>query len=351
MLQRVGLRCDAGPLIGVGHVVRCLALGDELLGRGTEVTLIGDLGGVAWLENQVGARDVSVAPAPDEPESLACLAVRLGLDAVVLDGYHLDLRSGESLRARGVTVLAISDGPFGAGQDADIVLDQNLGAVADAGPSGTVLAGLDYALFRDQVLRQRRSPAEEAPPRPRSPLRVLAVFGGTDAHAAAPVVVPLLLATGRPVEVVAVAAHPDIATQLLTLELGAGQSIQVVPPVDDLAGLAVTCDLAVTASGGSVWEFFCLGLPAAVVCVTENQTVGYDAVTAAGAAVGLGSLSALREDHVQRSAGVSSLTDVVTNPRLRASLAKRGQELVDGQGRQRVVDVLESRDRPREVNH
>ncbi|MEO5744808.1 MAG: hypothetical protein ABIQ53_09510 [Terracoccus sp.] len=345
MLHHVGLRCDGGLSIGVGHVVRCLALGDELLARGAEVRLIGDLGGLGWLERQVAARGVSVVAAPDEPEALAGLVVRLGLDAVVLDGYHLDPRLGGSVRARGVTVLAISDGPFGAGQDADVALDPNLGAAAEVGRDGTFLAGLDYALFRDQVLEQRRSPTDAAP-RDRSPLRVLAVFGGTDAHAAAPVVVPMLLATGRPVEVVAVAAHPEIAQQLRALEVGAGQSIVVVPPVDDLASLAVTCDLAVTASGSSVWEFFCLGLPAALVCVTENQVVGYDAVTAAGAAIGIGSLSALRKDHVQRSAGVRALTDLVTNPRLRASLANRGQELIDGRGRQRVVDVLESQKRP-----
>lgn len=344
MPQHVGLRCDGGPSIGVGHVVRCLALGDELLARGTEVSLLGDLGGLAWLENQAGTRDVTVVAAPDEPEALADLAVHLGLDAVVLDGYDLDPRSGRSLRARGVTVLAISDGPFGAGQDADIVLDQNLGAVADVGRSGTVLAGLDFALFRDQVLEQRRSPVDAAP-RSGTPLRVLAVFGGTDAHGAAPVVVPLLVETGRPFEVVAVAAHADIARQLLALEMGAGQTIHVVPPVDDLAVLAVTCDLAVTASGSSVWEFCCLGLPAALVCVTENQVVGYDAVTAAGVAVGIGSLSALREDHDHRSACVSSLTQLLTDPQLRASLAQRGQELVDGRGRERVVDVLESQNR------
>lgn len=342
MRQRIGLRCDGGPGIGVGHVSRCLALGDELVARGATVTLIGDLGGVAWLEHQVHIRGLAVVPGPDEAHQLTALVVDLGLDAVVLDGYHLDPRSGESLRSRGVTVLAISDGPFGAGQGADIVLDQNLGATADLSHSRTVLAGLDFALFRDQVLAHRRPPDAVVGPRDGAPLRVLAVFGGTDAHAAAPVVVPLLLATSCPVTVVAVAAREEIAQRLRSLRVGTGQTVHVVPPVDDLAGLAVTCDLAVTASGGSVWEFLCLGLPAALVCVTENQLVGYQAVTAAGAAVGVGTLSGLRDDPVAGSAGVASLTHLLKDATLRRSLAVRGQQLVDGRGRQRVVDVLES---------
>lgn len=337
-------------MIGVGHVIRCLAIADELVGRGAEVSLIGDLGGVAWLENHVRARRVSVVAAPDEPDLLARLAVRLGLNAIVLDGYHLDTRTGDSLRSCGVTVLAISDGPFGAGQDADIVLDQNLDAVADASRTGTVLTGIRYVLLRDQVLEHRRPPTDAAPPTARSRLRVLAVFGGTDAHAAALVVVPMLLATGAPVEVVAVAARPEITDQLLCLTTGADQRVQVVPPVDDLAGLAVTCDLVVTASGSSVWEFLYVGVPTALVCVTANQTAGYDAVAAAGAAVPIGSLSALRDDPVQRSSGVASLTTLLTTAALRRSLVVRGQELVDGRGRRRVVDAIESHENRHERN-
>lgn len=338
MRLHVGLRCDGGPEIGVGHVIRCLALGDELLARGAEVTLIGDVNGVAWIDEQVRRRGLDLLPAPDSADDLTALAARLGLDAMVLDGYHLDPASGASLRASGVTVLAISDGPFGAEQEADLVLDQNLGAVPDPARPGEALAGLDYVLFRDQVLRHRRSPS--SPVTVGSPPRVLTVFGGTDAYAAGPAVVPLLLATGCPVHVVAVAARPDIASSLRALLVGPGQSVEVVPPVEDLAGLAVTCDLAVTASGTSVWEFLCLGVPAALVCVTDNQIVGYEAVSAEGVAVPLGLLSALRDDPDARSAAVDALRHVLEDPAVLQSMAARGQALVDGRGRQRVADAL-----------
>ena len=233
----------------MGHLIRCLALADELLARGAQVSLVGDLGGVGWVEEQVGERGLALVAAPAEADAVAALAARLELDAMVLDGYDLDPRTGAALRAVGVTVLSISDGPFGAQQEADLVLDQNLGATADPARGGTVLAGLDYVLFRDQVLRHRRPPGAPVPIS--SPPRVLTVFGGTDAYAAGPVVVPLLLATGRPVHVLAVAARPEIAERLGALVTGPGQTVEVLPPVPDLAALAVTCDLAVTAAGGA----------------------------------------------------------------------------------------------------
>jgi spore coat polysaccharide biosynthesis predicted glycosyltransferase SpsG len=347
MRLHVGLRCDAGPTIGVGHLIRCLALADELLARGAEVSLVGDLGGVAWVEEQVGERGLPLVAAPAEADAVAALAARLELDAMVLDGYDLDPRTGAALRAVGVTVLAISDGPFGAQQEADLVLDQNLGATADPARGGTVLAGLDYVLFRDQVLRHRRTPGVPFPIS--SPPRVLTVFGGTDAYAAGPVVVPLLIATGRPVHVTAVAARPEIAERLRAIVTGPGQTVEVLSPVPDLAALAVTCDLAVTAAGSSVWEFLCLGVPAAVVCVTDNQVVGYEAVAARGVALPVGLLAALRDDPTAREVATEALRGLLDDPTTLRALAERGQALVDGRGRERVADALAYHlsDRPR----
>ncbi|NUR79355.1 MAG: spore coat protein, partial [Dermatophilaceae bacterium] len=53
MPVHIALRCDASPRTGTGHVVRCLALGDELTSRGVRVTILGEVTGVPWLTDQV----------------------------------------------------------------------------------------------------------------------------------------------------------------------------------------------------------------------------------------------------------------------------------------------------------
>ena len=156
----VGVRCDAGAATGVGHLVRCVALAEELVGRGLGVVFLGDLGGLAFAQRQLADRGLPLRPAPVAPEDLADLAVSLGLAAVVLDGYHLDPGCGAALMARGLPVLALSDGGFGADQRATIHLDQNLGAARPAHlPQGTeALSGLAHVLLRD-VVRSRRPAA------------------------------------------------------------------------------------------------------------------------------------------------------------------------------------------------
>ncbi|MDQ1625444.1 MAG: hypothetical protein QOJ49_942 [Actinomycetota bacterium] len=309
------------------------------MARGVGVVFLGDLETLPWATEQLAARSLRAIPVGGEPEALADAAAELGLSAVVLDGYDLDPRSGTVLRARGVVVLAVLDGPFGAAQEADVYLDQNLGAQrpAVAGPEAMVLAGLEFVLLRD-VVRSRRA----QPPSGGSAdgLRVLAVFGGTDSHGAAVSVVPLVLATGIPMTVTAVAGRPDAADALRALARGPGQQLVVTPPVDDLPALVTEADLVVSAAGTSVWELLCLGAATAVVCVSDNQEVGYVQVAAEGLAVPLGLLAELEHDEAARQEATRVLAQLADDPVARAELSARGRARVDGRGRERVADVL-----------
>lgn len=334
----VALRIDAGGSLGVGHAVRCLALGQELRARGVTVTVLGSIA-VPWVGELAVQAGIDVRRAPGDPDALAELVGRLGIDAVVIDGYEIDPRTGARLRADGVRVLAMVDEEFGAGQEADVYVDQNLGArppaPSAAPPGATSLAGLDHVLLRDSVLDRRTAtrPEREKP-------RCLTVFGGTDPARAGEVVVPLLLATGVPLEVIAVTPDPAAAGRLAGLRPGTGQTLDVVGPVPDLPGVAVQTDLTITASGSSVWELLCLGVPTAVVCVADNQRGGYAATGRTGAALPLGELAALRTDPAERDAAVARLRGLLLDAAERGRLAARGRELVDGRGRERVADAL-----------
>ena len=344
MSTTVALRCDGGPDIGVGHLVRCLALAEELVARGVRVVLLGEIHGVDWVLRQYRSLGVAVAPAAADPTGLVEQVRSLGAGGVVLDGYDLPPGLGAALRRAGVGVLALVDGSFGAGQEADAYLDQNLDAPpVNAGSGADQLLGLDHVLFRDAVLRHRHRPDRAAPPRPESTsgaLRVLTVFGGTDAFDASPVVTPLVLATGRPVHVIAVAARPSLRTALERVQPGPGQQLEIRDPDPDLPGLAASCDLAVTAAGSSVWELLCLGVPCALVQVVDNQSVGYERVVGDGLATGLGHLGELESDPGSRARAVAALDSLLNDAGRREALTRRGVQLVDGRGRERVADAF-----------
>jgi spore coat polysaccharide biosynthesis predicted glycosyltransferase SpsG len=333
--MRVGFRCDAGPRVGAGHVIRCVALAEELVQRGIDVVFLGSLDGPAWIRALLDARGFPLWPAPASPEPLAAQARRLRLDAMVIDSYVTEPSCAERLREAGLTVLAIVDGDL-RGQRADLYLDQNLGAedVVAPLPADTVrLAGAQFVLLRDSVRELR-------PGRPRtrrgSVTRLLCFFGGTDAAGAAPTVIRRVAATGAPFAATVIAARVDTARALVAVPLAPGQSVTPIPPTDRLPALAAAADFVVTAAGTATWELLCLGVPSALIWVADNQRSAYESTVARGLTAGLGRITAPADDAEQ------VLRTLLTDPAARTALAARGHGLIDGRGRERVADALVS---------
>lgn len=335
--RRVALRCDGGGTIGVGHVMRCVALGEELSARGHEVLLWGDLGGIGWLGELVAQHAYPVHAAPGDPGGCAREADRLGLDAVVLDGYHLDSGIGRAVATDSRRVLTLVDYDFGVRQYADVYVDQNLGARRHPElPAEAIdLSGIDYALFRDSVRDRRRTGLVTHAVAKPGLIRVVAVFGGTDPYGAAPVVVPALFAGGVPLEVTVVATAAQHIADLQAIPLGPDQTLRIRPPESDFGALVRDADVVVSASGSSVWELLCMGVPTAVVCVVDNQEEGYRRSLERGVVTGLGQLS-----RFDGPAATTALAPLLTDPQVRARYVVRGQALVDGLGRGRVADVF-----------
>lgn len=329
----VVLRCDAGGTTGVGHAVRCLALAQELIGRGLRVGLMGRVE-VGWVATSFAAEGIDIVPAEPDPRAFTRQVRDTGATRCVLDGYEISPDVGAHLREAGVRVLTVVDGGFGAAQRADVYLDQNVGAVAAQGiPEGArQLVGPHYVLLRDSVLEARqvtRGPSH-APP------RVLAVFGGTDPYGAAGVVTPLLLGSGRALDLTVVVADAAAERELSAVPVPAGSGLHVRGPVPDLPRLATEQDLVVTASGSTVWELLCVGVATALVCVTDNQQMGYRAAVDAGLCVGVGRLADLRE----RPELPRAVLDLLDSPAWRDDLVDAGRRTVDGRGRARVADEL-----------
>jgi spore coat polysaccharide biosynthesis predicted glycosyltransferase SpsG len=317
--------------------MRCLALAEEVRRRAVEIVFVCDAHTVPWAAEQIAARGIGVERAVSTAAEHGELVGRLGLDGVVFDSYDLDASVYRAVRATGVPTLAVVDGDF-RGAEADVLLDQNLSAELDHPvlPTGsTRLAGLEYVLIRDEILALRPS----GPPAPREVAvpKVFAFFGGTDAFGAGPSVVQALAATGVPFEATVVAPTADLSARIAAVHLEPRQHVNAIAPTDQLAAAVRDADLTISASGTSTWELLCLGATAGLVCVVDNQVMGYERAIATGTAAGVGVLSDLKDDP---SSAAAVLKRLLVDPVERARLAASGWELVDGLGRTRVADAL-----------
>lgn len=347
--MRVLLHCDGGPGVGVGHTVRSLALAEEALSRGHEVTIAGWVGG-DFLEGLVAEREqTGLVRHPLEAGAgaaeLAGLVDELAPHVVHLDSYRTPDVAGTLVeRHPGVLVSNAQDGGYGR-RHADVVIDSTLGAEEMADVPGTVrwrLLGASCAPLRHEVLRHRHRPGHT----PGDALEVLVVMGGTDATGAAPYALDVLGRCGVAARVTVIATAP-LADEVASVARQHPQlSVEVVGPVRDLPALMARQDLVLSASGTSTWELCAMAVPMGLICVVDNQLAGYRRLVDRGAAVGLGGPDL---SGPQRDLAVDALAPALLDAGLRASLARTAATVVDGHGAWRLVRTWEvaSGSRPR----
>ena len=99
-----------------------------------------------------------------------------------------------------------------------------------------------------------------------------------------------------------------------------------------MAELIANADLAIGAGGTVTWERLCLGLPALVVSVADNQKVIAEDCARSGLQVYLGPAS-----DVSQAVLTAALQTVLLNPSLLMHISAQAMKAVDGKGLARVV--------------
>jgi UDP-2,4-diacetamido-2,4,6-trideoxy-beta-L-altropyranose hydrolase len=313
---RVAFRTDASRDIGSGHAMRCLTLAARLRDAGADVVflcrehpgnllaLLADRGiatralpmGTPGSGGPAHARWLGAGWQDDAAQTAAALPWRP--DWLVVDHYALDQRWEGALRPHVGRILAIDD-LADRPHDCDALLDQNLtegGAAryADRVPAHcALLMGPRYALLQPDYAALH----ERAAPRAGTVRRLLVFYGGVDRGGMTAKAVRAILALDRPAlraDVVVGPANPDLD---MLRGLAAGDDrITVHSALPSLAPLMLGADLALGAGGATHWERLCLGLPALVVTLADNQVEATRLLAARGLVEYLGPEEAVTEE-------------------------------------------------------
>ncbi|MCQ4346309.1 UDP-2,4-diacetamido-2,4,6-trideoxy-beta-L-altropyranose hydrolase [Pseudomonas stutzeri] len=337
---RVLIRCDASPLLGVGHLMRCDALAQRLVQAGVQVSMLGpDEAYQRSLQASSYSRWTASPWRGEESEALALAGLLAGqdYDFLIVDDY----RAGPAFQR----LLAESGGrwlqfyaPTSEAIYADIALCSNPSAGHDSfarrvcRPECRLLVGLDYALLREEFVHL-------APPRLRSGVQsLLLTFGGGDdrglvLQALTDLDCPGL--AGTAVTVIAGHGNPrNEGNRRALASLRHLEAAYLVQP-DNIAALLGHADLAIMAGGTTSYEAARCGLPMLLVSIADNQIEQSQAMQRLGCARYLGPHEAIEpgvlREHVLR------LKDA---PEILRRMSGRAAAVVDGRGGARVVETI-----------
>ncbi len=342
------IRADASSAIGSGHVMRCLALAQGWRDSvGGDVTFV-SAGLAGWFLRRLENDGISVMSMDSVPGGVEDAQLTLATTAssgakwIVTDGYAFDDGYQRTIKTGPAGLLFIDDYGHCANYSADIVLNQNLhandGMYRHRHGSVRLLLGPRYVLLRREFRGTGLSPRETA----EIGTRVLITLGGGDPENITTKVVNSL--SNVPVEgleaVVAIGPSNPHETALRKTVEALPLPARIEYGVEDMVPLMQWADLAICAGGSTCWELAYMGVPSVVLVLAENQRPIAEAMAAVDAAEYLGWHSHLGPDVIAEAVGRLAICS-----ERRAALSRRGKELVDGSGVDRVIGALHETER------
>lgn len=331
------IRTDASPVIGAGHVLRCLALARPLASRFRVVfviarTLPGLEARIVAAGHSTRVLEVEKAGGPEDLVATLAIAQDVSATLAVVDGTQFDEVYQGQLRSLCGYLVQIDDEAVAVGV-ADAVVNHGLHAAETlydgrTRPDAIRLLGPRYALIREEFRKARRSEARRT--------HLLIVMGGADPAGLTLRVTELLLNEKNlpPIVAVSGSAAPEVQALRARGECSKGR-LRVHIDEPRMAEIMAGSMVAIAAAGGTTWELCCLGIPALLVATAPNQIPVAEAAARAGVAVNLGWHADLKGDRL-----LAELRALLEDPDRQARMASIGKALVDGKGADRVVQAV-----------
>ena len=203
-----------------------------------------------------------------------------------------------------------------------------------------MLLGPGYALLQPVYAELH----DRIPPREGPVHRILISFGGADSENLTGRVLAAFLSLSRPdidVDVVIPGSSP-YASGIQDLVAGHA-NIHLHRNLPSLAPLMAKADLAIGAAGTTSWERLCLGLPALVVTLAENQRPIADGLHRQGLVRWLGHKDEVTEQSLRRA-----LTELIEEG-IDEEWSLRCRSTVDGKGITSITNCLQKHLNPESV--
>lgn len=324
------IRADASAKMGMGHLMRTLALGQMLLDAACEVHFATIAHNAEMIE-RLRAENFSVhllnAPFSEgtDATSLVHIARSISASWIVVDGYHFSgtyekFVQGEVPNAK---ILTIDDVPR-IHHSSDVLLCQNYGAQNlsfSTEVSTQKLLGLEFLLLRREF-KKARSEAQSASEHPTKRLLVT-LGGGTPQgdNANLKIAKALFDLDENQLEVVYIAGK--MSANKAELKKCLNPNHRLLDYCDDMALEMSRADFAIVAGGSSMWELMYLGVPFLAVALTEAQRCYVEMLAEHKLCLNLGPHTTLEPSYVK-----SAVARMLDDSKLPAEFRRRYADLI-----------------------
>jgi len=280
--------CDASPIIGFGHLNRCLVLAHELHHSGECCVMVGPSKRYCDSSRRSIFKDwIELGDAWEGFDQISRLLIKIAKIynsyVTVLDDYRIDKIFQENLKKASMHYLLFDNGKRN-NIYADIILNTSpIASKSDYrnklnNPNAKLLLGPRYSIIRP-----------EFPPtilKSKSLIKTILITfgGGSDRGAILLVLNALLKVRMQDIEFIVVSGQDNPNNNKIKQWIDNHNfdnvKLKINPP--SIAELFALCDLAIMAGGTTVYEVASIGLPMILISIADNQvkhSYGWSQVT------------------------------------------------------------------------
>jgi RimJ/RimL family protein N-acetyltransferase len=194
------------------------------------------------------------------------------------------------------------------------------------------LLGTRYVLLRKEFLKYTGYHRNN----PELARKILVTFGGSDPENITLDVIEMIKRIEiEDIEVIIVVGGANPHLDSLRNSIKNNQSISIRKNVNNMPELMAWADIAISAGGSSCWELAFMGTPSIVYPVADNQVPVVKSLEAQGMVM-------VFKPHDLKNPDIGSkiITELLVSPDTRNSFSQRLKQLVDGEGSDRVIMMI-----------
>lgn len=335
------IRADANSKIATGHVMRCLAIAGELKKRGIETTFITADHFADEMINDRGFRSICIDSVWNdmnmEINKMKELIHKYQIEKILIDSYFVTKQYLKEL-SQDVKIIYIDDLGL-INYPVDTIINYNIYAedidyckLTNSNKS-RVIVGPEFSPLREEF--QAITPVFRECVK-----AILVTTGGTDNYNIAYHLMDYILnqKAYNDINFYVVSGKMNIHLSELQ-ELGKNHSnIHICSNVQRISEIMCKCDLAISASGTTMYELCACGLPIITFSIADNQLKAIEKFSEKGFAINCGDVRNGVDDVIEQIC--SGIDNLITDKRKRKNIHKKERDMVDGFGVVRLVNKL-----------
>ena len=334
MKKNLFIRVDASPEIGIGHIMRCLTLAQELKNNFDKIIFLTRKDSGDFTETIMKNEfEVIFIPTNNDSDIIKNLITTYSENKnfLLIDHYDVDSNFESSLKNIFEKIFVIDD-LANRKHDCDLLIDQNYYRDLNHRYKKLIqndtitLLGSKYAIIRPEFRNINKKTIKK-----NSQIKkILVSFGGSDpTNECKKALDALCSIENNQFEIVAIVGIYNNKFERLKKLYEKYSNIKIYRHVNDLSRLMLNSDLFIGAGGTTTWERFYMGLPSIVIVISDDQKESIEFLSDMGHIINLG-----------LAKNVTSKTYVQTLQKLNSDLiynmSLNNQKLVDGNGSNRI---------------